>query len=316
MQRFDTLNRASVRSPCMPLMAMLAVATLLIVGVPTADAVTPPLRTVVDPNWAEPGQYEGPCPVEIRFYGRLWGDYGSATYRWIRSDGVQSLPDKIAFSSPKNHWAVEKLVSMSWNIAESGEYWAATELLKDTFAPPYPQSTRAFVKVTCSDATPVPDGVVTLGEEFDLRPTESVSVEELGLTVRLLALSNVTCDSGRPCLETPGPRVSFEVLQTATGRQLMARKELVRRGGSLKSSPSAYAWFVHKVDSDGRTFARFSVHRIADWCRQRASESCYEQAAAMTGNVEFCNEVKEDIARRRCNVAAQGSFGLPRDPSR
>lgn len=324
MPHLDRLNRATARSLRTPLRALLATialapsGTMLIAGITTAHAVTPPLRTALDPNWAEPGQHEGPCPVDIKFYGRMRGDWGRATYRWNRSDGAQNPPEEIAFSSPKNAPAVEKLISMSWTIAESGEYWAATELLKDShYPPPYSQPTRAFVKVTCSDATPVRDGVVTLGEEFDLRPRESVSVKELGITVRLLALANVTCKPGERCPDTPGPSVRFDVVDTATGKQLMARKELARRGESLMSSPSTYPWFVHKVDSDGRTFARFSVHRIADWCRQRASESCYEEAAAMTGNVEFCSEIKEDIARRRCNDrAANASSGSPRDSSR
>jgi len=82
---------------------------------------------------ADPGDYSGPCPVEIKFRGRISaiGGSGNLSYRFLRSDGKTSPLHKLRFDSSGS-----KTVSTSWQLGESGapdhQGWQSIEILEPT----------------------------------------------------------------------------------------------------------------------------------------------------------------------------------------
>jgi hypothetical protein len=111
--------------------------------------VTAPHPTQVVAYWANPASYTGSCPVVIRFHSRLIGDWSTVTYQWVRSDGVRTQEEDIAFSAPPSR-TEEHIATLAWEVTESAELSAVIEVLKDISRTPLPQRAgRPVTKVVC-----------------------------------------------------------------------------------------------------------------------------------------------------------------------
>jgi hypothetical protein len=97
---------------------------------------------------ADPFNYEGTCPVEIRFSGRISvaGGPGSVTYRFIRSDGASAPVQVLNFDGPGS-----KNVSTTWRLgAPTSRFnpyrgWQAIKILD----PVEKQSNKASFTLRC-----------------------------------------------------------------------------------------------------------------------------------------------------------------------
>jgi hypothetical protein len=92
-----------------------------------------------------PTSYSGPqCPKVFTFTGRIHVSAGPATvsYRWLRSDGVPSAPDKLVFTG---NGPQDQFVHDTWTISANGTNWEAIEILSPNAA----QSNHATFTLDC-----------------------------------------------------------------------------------------------------------------------------------------------------------------------
>ncbi len=113
------------------------------------DSVTPPepagFRIIELGARASERTYRGPCPVTLRFRGRISvaGGAGTVSYKWQRSDGASAPLETIDFSRP----GTEDIES-TWRIGGPGmryEGWKQIE----TFDPASQTSNRASFSIQC-----------------------------------------------------------------------------------------------------------------------------------------------------------------------
>jgi len=90
----------------------------------------------------DPPAYAGPCPVTLRFSGRISavGGSGTVSYRFLRSDGASAPVSAVTFASPGS-----KDVETTWMLGQSYEGWQALKILD----PQEKESERAVFRVTC-----------------------------------------------------------------------------------------------------------------------------------------------------------------------
>jgi hypothetical protein len=128
------------------------------------------------------------------------------------------------------------------------------------------------------------------GEPFTLHVGERVQIPEAGFAVELVSLSYRQCPPNARCILADGPVVDFRLVEISDGTELF-------RGELRLAPPSRYPYFVLPMDSDGRTYARFSAHSATDWCASRASaleeRDCWSRLADMTRQAEFCDRATE-----------------------
>lgn len=131
-------------------------AVLAVILLVAAESVGMPAPTParVTKNWAEPKLFEGECPVAIRFFASIRSNWGTVSYRWVRSDGVRGEPETIQFNSPDRDVEIE--VAMEWSIgaAEASDAWAAVEIVSDMYNHPKPSLVgKATPKIVCTNAS-------------------------------------------------------------------------------------------------------------------------------------------------------------------
>jgi hypothetical protein len=154
-----------------------------------------------------------------------------------------------------------------------------------------------------------------LGEVLSMAEGERVAVLTADLEVELLQLRNRQCPANAVCATPDGAVVNYRVVELSTGREL-------HRGTSKTAPPSSFPYFALPMDSDGRTYARFSVHGAVAWCEERASareeEECWTRVALLTGQDAFCQRITSQFAVRTCRLQLRPteralSTELPRD---
>jgi hypothetical protein len=141
-------------------------------------------------------------------------------------------------------------------------------------------------------------GEARLRQSFLLRVGELTTVPEAGLRVELVALSYRSCPPDVFCDQPSGPVVDFRIIEIASSEEL-------HRGELHRAPPSGYPFFVLPGDSDGRTYARFSVHSSEAWCTERADRraerDCWSGLAKTTAKAEFCDRAASTgLAADRC----------------
>lgn len=155
----------------------------------------------------------------------------------------------------------------------------------------------------------------SLAESFELAAGERVTVPEADLTVELVRLSYRRCPV-KLCLLPDGPVAEVRVSKISTGEELS-------HGELRRAPPSGYPYFVLPGDSDGATYARFSVHGAITWCETRASRTekrdCWSRLASLTNDAEFCARIEamglpaadcnRQVANARKRVGPAGERG-------
>jgi hypothetical protein len=105
------------------------------------------------------------------------------------------------------------------------------------------------------------------------------------LLVEVERLSYRRCPAGAVCIAPDGPVVAFRVVDTRTGVEL-------HRGVSALAPPSRFPHFVWLGQSDGETYAQFSVQDTLAWCSSRSSRvgerSCWSRVASLTDDPAYC----------------------------
>jgi hypothetical protein len=128
----------------------------------------------------------------------------------------------------------------------------------------------------------------SLAELFELAASEQVAVPEADLTVELVRLSYRRCPV-KLCLLPDGPVAEVRVSKISTGEELS-------HGELRRAPPSGFPYFVLPGDSDGETYARFSVHGAVTWCETRASRTekrdCWSRLATLTKDAKFCARIE------------------------
>lgn len=97
---------------------------------------------------ADPSDYEGPCPVEIAFSGRVSvvGGGGTVSYKFLRNDGASAPVETIEFDGPGS-----RSISTTWRLgaatARFNPYngWQSIQI----FDPAEYQSNRAEFTIRC-----------------------------------------------------------------------------------------------------------------------------------------------------------------------
>jgi hypothetical protein len=94
---------------------------------------------------ADPSDYAGPCPVTIRFSGRISavGDAGRVSYKFLRSDRASGSISTLTFDSPGS-----KSVSTTWQLGAPGEVYSGWEAIQ-VFEPGETTSDRATFRIQC-----------------------------------------------------------------------------------------------------------------------------------------------------------------------
>jgi len=104
---------------------------------------------------ATPSDYKGPCPVTIKFDGKIAVDgKGTVTYTFLRSDGATGPSYTLTFET-----AGSKPVSTTWTLGGPGFTYAGWEAIAIQ-APiaQTPPAGQANFKVACSQPTRQPTG--------------------------------------------------------------------------------------------------------------------------------------------------------------
>lgn len=98
---------------------------------------------------ASPSAYDGPCPVTIRFIGRITvRGSGTLSYTFARSDGATGPVRTLTFNGER-----AQTVETTWTLSHpSFSGWQSLRILA-----PYPvESNRAFFSEVCRRAAPPP----------------------------------------------------------------------------------------------------------------------------------------------------------------
>jgi len=159
----------------------------------------------------------------------------------------------------------------------------------------------------------------SLSTTITMEVGDQVQVDEADLTIILDDLSYVRCPADAICIRADGPVVRYQVIQTST-------QEVLHKGFSNYGAPNRYPYFVLRMDSDGETFAKFSVHRTTDWCSTRSSRvdeyNCWTTVASMSKTADYCNRIRsiEDMRlgclERMAEELSQASLCLSVDGNR
>ena len=94
---------------------------------------------------ADPFDYVGPCPVTIRFTGRISvvGGSGTVSYKFLRSDGASAPIQTLEFDKSGS-----KTVSTTWRLGGQGTTYSGWQSIK-IFEPQEKNSNRAEFKTQC-----------------------------------------------------------------------------------------------------------------------------------------------------------------------
>lgn len=94
---------------------------------------------------ANPVKYSGPCPVTIKFSGRISvaGGGGQVSYKFLRKDGASGPIKTLDFAS-----AGTKNVATTWRLGAPGQSFRGWRAIK-TFDPEEKESNRATFQVQC-----------------------------------------------------------------------------------------------------------------------------------------------------------------------
>jgi hypothetical protein len=110
----------------------------------TATPTSPNFRVVEVTLRADPFNYVGPCPVAIKFSGRISavGGSGRISYKFLRSDGASAPIETLTFDTPAS-----KDVSTTWTLGAPGTYsgWQAIQI----FDPQELKSNQAPFTIKC-----------------------------------------------------------------------------------------------------------------------------------------------------------------------
>jgi hypothetical protein len=94
---------------------------------PTIQPTTPQEFRVVETFLrADPFNYDGPCPVTIKFSGRISvaGGSGTVAYKILRSDGASAPVKSITFSGPGG-----QDLESTWQLGASYSGWQQIQIL-------------------------------------------------------------------------------------------------------------------------------------------------------------------------------------------
>ena len=118
--------------------------------VPNGDTPSPPpasrgFRVVEAFLRADPIDYSGPCPVAIRFTGRISvvGGSGVVSYKFTRSDGASAPIKTITFDQPGS-----KDVHISWKLGSTSFTYSGWQAIR-IFEPQELESNRASFNIKC-----------------------------------------------------------------------------------------------------------------------------------------------------------------------
>ena len=94
---------------------------------------------------ADPLNYSGPCPVAIKFSGRISvaGGGGNVSYKFLRSDGASAPIQTLDFASSSS-----MNVNTTWRLGGSGQSFSGWQSIK-TFDPEERQSNKAAFQIHC-----------------------------------------------------------------------------------------------------------------------------------------------------------------------
>jgi hypothetical protein len=147
--------------------------------------------------------------------------------------------------------------------SESGQLYEVSGLYRSdgSVAPPW---TLAGLTPLMAQIAPVAPPASNVGEPFSLAVGERMAIPDADIFVELERLSYRRCPAGAVCVAPDGPVVEYRVVEISTGTE-------VHRGASRRTPPDRFPHFVRQMDSDGDTYARFSVHDSVEWCESRAS---------------------------------------------
>jgi hypothetical protein len=94
-----------------------------------------------------PKSHSGMCPKKFEFGAKIFVDKaGSVTYKWVRSDGAESLAKTITFDRPSS-----KKVFSSWTQSKPGTYWQVLQIL----SPNPTTSKKATFTLNCFPLTKI-----------------------------------------------------------------------------------------------------------------------------------------------------------------
>lgn len=95
---------------------------------------------------AKPVHYTGPCPGVIQFVGTIYASTPTTvSYRWERSDGVASEPQKVFVSGGS------KTVQTTWRLGTGAKVVRGSQRLR-VLSPGDTYSTEASFAVACGAA--------------------------------------------------------------------------------------------------------------------------------------------------------------------
>ena len=96
---------------------------------------------------ADPFDYVGPCPVTIKFSGRISvvGGSGIVSYKFLRSDGASAPIQTLTFDSPGS-----KDVSTTWRLGGPRFTYSGWQSIK-IFEPQEIESNHAIFKIQCQE---------------------------------------------------------------------------------------------------------------------------------------------------------------------
>jgi hypothetical protein len=145
----------------------------------------------------------------------------------------------------------------------------------------------------------------SVGEPFSMAVGEHVVLPEADLFVELERLAYLRCPADAVCVAPDGPIVEYRVVEISTGAE-------VHRGASSTATPSRFPHFVLRMDSDGQTYARFSVQDTVAWCETRASRTderaCWSRVAALTDDAAYCERIATiGLAAEECYQRIAGT---------
>lgn len=172
------MNRSTCGNNCIFFAGLLAVCLL-------GFSLSMEARVTAVTTTVNPGEFAGPCPVNIHFAGIVKADAaGEVQVRWLKSDGVSSHVITLNFSGPG-----QKRVSLTWSVGRVGDTvqgWAALAVL----SPNPVVSNRAVFKLNCD---PKP------GTRFDAsqRPFPQGCVDPAAVSLQASIVERISATKAR-----------------------------------------------------------------------------------------------------------------------
>lgn len=118
-------------------------ATVLVSGMPS----TPSFAVTGVTATASPPSFSGLCPKTANFYATITASGpGMVTYRWERSDGTAGSIESVIFAA-----AGPQIVSTSWPLSTSGNYWERIHI----YTPNETISNQASFTLSCQLLLPL-----------------------------------------------------------------------------------------------------------------------------------------------------------------